>query len=154
MLNNRQYRILGILALTSTSLASVLSFVVFFYLGRGMYLYYGLFWLVIAVMDYYLLVHPPTRIHYNDICKQLSNVDKLVSLINEIIVSGSREAVIEASKLLEQKTSLYNILKQYCGHRHYMIFKEIIEEEKYDKIEEFRNLIKECLSIRNCGNND
>lgn len=154
MLNNRQYRVLGILALTSTSLASVLSFVVFFYLGRGMYLYYGLFWLVTAIMDYYLLVHPPTGVYYKNICEQLSNIDKLVSLLNEIIVSGSREAVIEASKLLDQKTSLYNILKQYCGHSHYMVFKEIIEEERYDKIEEFRNLIKECLCTRNCCNND
>lgn len=151
MLNNQQYRVLAILALTSTSLASVLSFIIFLYLDRIMYLYYGLFWLVNAIIDYYLLIHPPTRIHRGNICQQLSNMDKLALLLDEPVVGVSKEVVvIEASKLLDQKNALYNVLKQYCGYRHYMVFKEIIEERRCDKIGEFRNLIKECLCTMNC----
>ena len=153
---NRLYYILGLSAIIAVFTASLLSIIVYIVHNVYEYLYYGLAWFILGIIDYIVWRGKWGREKmYSSYCSDLRESAELIAILNTL-VSRRDEYVIamRVSNLLDKKDRLGETINSICGEETYTLFSKAVENpEKDDVVVELLKALHECMVNHKCESN-
>ncbi len=138
-MNEKQYRKLAIAAVIATFTAFISSIIAYVSDYGRIYAGYAFFWLLMFLLDIYLLKHPPRLRSEKDNCKYLEELTRIIAGLEDKYSMAKK-----ASRLLSE--GLTDKIRIICGENTLSLLNRLLEGDESIR-EKLVEALDNCYSI-------
>ncbi len=138
-MNEKQYRKLAIAAVIATFTAFISSIIAYVRGYGSVYAGYAFFWLLMFLLDMYLLKHPP-RLRSEDDCKYLEELTRIIAGLEDKYSMAKK-----ASRMLSE--GLTDKIRVICGENALSLLNRLLEGDESIR-EKLIEALDNCYATR------